>query len=83
MNDPYPPQILIVIGNENENKVIRPATLIGIHAGLPAYRFEPPKEPTVNLSAQMMRETPPPSPRDRFVDDTERAMALIGKAFER
>lgn len=46
MNDPYPPQILIVIGNENENKVIHPATLIGIHAGLPAYRLtlEPPKD---------------------------------------
>lgn len=64
MNDPYPPQILIVTGNDNENKVIRPATLIGVHAGLPAYRLTP--EP----------------PKDRLTADTERAMALIGKAFK-
>jgi hypothetical protein len=66
MNDPFPPAILIVEGDQ-KGAPIRQATFIGIHAGLPAYRVAP--FPVYMLA-------------NRLESDTNRALDLIGKALE-
>lgn len=44
MNDPFPPKILVTQGAQDDGLplLIRPATFIGMHAGLPAYHIDPP-----------------------------------------
>lgn len=95
MNDPFPPKILVTQGAQDDGLplLIRPATFVGMHAGLPAYHIDPPpataerleKEPyvvTARVFTLLRKPNRSEPPEDRLTTDTTRALDLIGKALE-
>lgn len=92
--EPFPPKILVTQGTQDDGLplLIRPATFVGMHAGIPAYHIDPPRlEPNkagvcTECGGKVFHREGRLGEFDhechtRLESDTNRAMDLIGKAL--